>query len=411
MHPVQTAFDVDAIRKDFPILNRKVHGKPLVYLDNAATSQKPQVVLDALRDYYAGYNANIHRGLHSLADEATAAYEQTRSAVAQWIGASSPEEIVFTRGTTEGINLIAHAYGQSMLKPGDEVLVTALEHHSNIVPWQMACERSGAKLRVIPMHDDGSLNLDTLDTLLTERTKIVACIYISNALGTVNPVEELTIAAHKVGASILIDAAQATPHMAVDVQQLDCDYLVFSGHKVLGPTGIGILYGKKAMLEQLPPYQGGGEMISEVSFEKTTYNALPYKFEAGTPNIADTIALHTAILYMQQVGCEAIATHEHALLMHTNALLTEIKGVRLVGTAKEKASVVSFVAEGAHPQDIGILLDQEGIAIRTGHHCAQPIMQRLGLPGTCRASFAFYNTLEEVEVLAHALRKALKMLR
>jgi cysteine desulfurase/selenocysteine lyase len=406
-----TTLDITGIRKDFPILNRKVHGKPLVYLDNAATSQKPQIVIDALTSYYAGYNANIHRGLHSLADEATAAYEQTRTAIARWIGAATPEEIVFTRGTTEGINLIAHSFGQSLLKPGDEVLISALEHHSNIVPWQMACERSGATLKVIPMHDDGSLNLDDLDTLLTERTKMVACIYVSNALGTINPIEKLTTAAHRVGASILVDAAQATPHMAIDVQAIGCDYLVFSGHKVLGPTGIGILYGKKSLLESLPPYQGGGEMIQEVSFERTTYNVLPYKFEAGTPNIADTIALHKAIEYMQYIGYEAIAAHEHSLLEYATARLSEVEGVRVVGTAKEKASVVSFLAEGAHPQDIGILLDQEGVAIRTGHHCAQPIMQRLGIPGTCRASFAFYNSHEEIDVLVHALQKALRMLR
>ncbi len=404
-------FNVDQIRKDFPILSRSVNGKPLVYFDNAATSQKPQVVINALSNYYQHYNANIHRGLHSLADEATAAYEFTRKQIARWINAESPDEIVFTRGTTEGINLISYAFSVSELKEGDEVLISGLEHHSNIVPWQMACERSGAKLRVIPINDKGELNLDHLDELITEKTKIVAIIYVSNALGTINPVKEIIAAAHNKGAAVLIDAAQASPHMAVDVQDLDTDFLVFSGHKILGPTGIGILYGKRKWLEKLPPYQGGGEMIQDVTFEKTTYNTLPYKFEAGTPNIADTIALAKAVEYLEVIGYESIQAHEEQLLNYATERLSEISGIRLIGTAAHKASVVSFLVEGVHPQDIGILLDQEGIAIRTGHHCAQPIMHYFKIPGTCRASFAFYNTLEEIDSMIAALHKALKLLR
>ena len=403
--------DITRIRQDFPILSRQVHGKPLVYFDNAATSQKPQIVIDALSNYYQRYNANIHRGIHSLADEATAAYEDTRNTIKKWINAGKSEEIIFTRGTTEGINLIAYSFSKINLQKGDEVLISGLEHHSNIVPWQMACERHGAILKVIPINSKGELDLSALDQLITEKTKLVAVIYVSNALGTINPVKLITAKAHAVGAKVLIDAAQAVPHFKIDVQDLDCDFLVFSGHKILGPTGIGILYGKEKELDQLPPYQGGGEMIAEVSFEKTTYNVLPYKFEAGTPNIADTIALKTALEYMDSIGFDAIATHEHELLDHATQKLSGIDGLQIIGTAKEKASVVSFVIDGLHHQDLGILLDQEGIAIRTGHHCAQPIMKNFGLKGTCRASFAFYNTIEEVDYFISSLQKAIKMLR
>ncbi len=411
MASIAGTLDVVQIRKDFPILSRKVHQKPLVYLDNAATSQKPQVVIDALTNYYQNYNANIHRGIHSLADEATSAYESTRRAIQTWINAEKPEEIIFTRGTTEGINLIAYSFSQINLAKGDEILISGLEHHSNIVPWQMACERHGAHLKVIPINTKGELDLSGLEELISERTKMVALIYVSNALGTINPVKDITEKAHKVGAKVLLDAAQAAPHFDLDVRDLDCDFLVFSGHKILGPTGIGILYGKEAELNHLPPYQGGGEMIAEVSFEHTTYNVLPYKFEAGTPNIADTIALKAAIEYMQTIGFDAIAQHENELLSYATRQLTAIDGLRLIGTAEKKASVASFVVEGVHHQDLGILLDQDGIAIRTGHHCAQPIMSQLGLKGTCRASFAFYNTLEEIEFFIHSLRKAISMLR
>lgn len=411
MSTLVNTLDIARIRQDFPILSRQVHGKPLVYFDNAATSQKPQIVIDALSNYYQRYNANIHRGIHSLADEATAAYEDTRNTIKKWINAGKSEEIIFTRGTTEGINLIAYSFSKINLQIGDEVLISGLEHHSNIVPWQMACERHGAILKVIPINSKGELDLSALDQLITEKTKLVAVIYVSNALGTINPVKLITAKAHAVGAKVLIDAAQAVPHFKIDVQDLDCDFLVFSGHKILGPTGIGILYGKEKELDQLPPYQGGGEMIAEVSFEKTTYNVLPYKFEAGTPNIADTIALKTALEYMDSIGFDAIATHEHELLDHATQKLNGIDGLQIIGTAKEKVSVVSFVIDGLHHQDLGILLDQEGIAIRTGHHCTQPIMKSFGLKGTCRASFAFYNTIEEVDYFISSLQKAIKMLR
>jgi cysteine desulfurase / selenocysteine lyase len=406
-----TAFDIAAIRRAFPILERLTgNGKQLVYLDNAATSQKPQVVIDALTDYYAHYNANIHRGLHTLAEEATAAYESARDAVQAFINATHREEIVFTRGVTEGINLVAQTWGRKHIHAGDEILISTLEHHSNIVPWQMLCEEKGAILKVIPVNEAGELLMDAFEQLLSSRTKLVSVTQVSNALGTINPVAAMIQKAHAVGALVLIDGAQSAVHLNIDVQAMDCDFFVLSSHKIYGPTGVGVLYGKRHILEAMPPFMGGGEMIKEVSFEKTTYNELPYKFEAGTPNIADTIALKAALDFINATGKDAISAHEDDLLQHATALLKEIEGVQLIGTAKEKTGVVSFVIDGLHPQDIGILLDGYGIAVRTGHHCAQPLMTRLGLPGTVRASFAMYNTMEEIDALAVGIKKAIRML-
>ncbi|MGY3053221.1 cysteine desulfurase/selenocysteine lyase [Pedobacter sp. UYEF25] len=403
-------FDVETVRNMFPILSREVHGKPLVYLDNAATSQKPQVVIDAISDYYSNYNANIHRGIHTLAEEATAAYEATRVCVQKFIGAANVEEIVFTRGTTEGINLVAYTWGKQNVSKGDEIIISEMEHHSNIVPWQILCEEKEAFLKIIPVTDDGELLLDAYENMLSPKTKLVSIVHVSNSLGTLNPVKEMIEAAHKVGAVVLVDGAQSSVHLDIDVQDMDCDFFAFSGHKVYGPTGIGVLYGKKSLLESMPVFMGGGEMIKEVSFEKTTYNDLPYKYEAGTPNIADTIALKTALDFASTYGKQAARAHDEKLLAYATERLASIPGLRIIGSAKNKISVISFVIENIHPQDIGVLLDNQGIALRTGHHCTQPLMKRYGLPGTVRASFAIYNTIEEVDKLVLGLQKAIKML-
>jgi cysteine desulfurase/selenocysteine lyase len=401
--------DIQKIRADFPILNQKVNGKPLVYFDNGATSQKPQVVIDAIAKYYQEINANIHRGVHTLSQLATDAYETSRGKIQQHINAKFAHEVLFTSGTTHGINLVANGFA-SLLKSGDEVLVSAMEHHSNIVPWQMLCEKTGAVLRVIPMDENGELILSEFDKLVSDKTKIVTVNHISNALGTVNPIQYMIDKAHEFGAAILIDGAQAVPHLKPDVQELDCDFYVFSGHKICGPTGTGILYGKEAWLNKLPPYQGGGEMIKEVTFEKTTYAELPHKFEAGTPNIAGGIALGTAIDYMNQVGFENIQIQEKELLDYGTNRLLEIEGLKIYGTAKEKASVISFNIEGIHPYDIGTIIDKLGIAVRTGHHCAQPVMEFFKIPGTIRASFAFYNTKEEIDIFVEGVKRAQLML-
>ena len=405
----RTVLDVARIREDFPILKQQVHGKPLVYFDNAATSQKPQVVIDTLNRYYATENANIHRGIHFLSELATAEYEETRNKVKRFLNASESREIVFVRGTTEGINLVAQSYGRRFFKEGDEVVISAMEHHSNIVPWQMLCEQVGARLRVIPMNHDGELLLDEYERLLGARTKLVSVAHVSNALGTINPIGRIIESAHRRNIPVLVDGAQAAPHMKVDVQELDCDFYAFSGHKLFGPTGIGVLYGKARHLEAMPPYQGGGDMISLVTFEKTHYNIIPYKFEAGTPHIAGVIGLGAAIDYVSGIGLGAVAAYEGEVLAYATAQLSTIQGLRIIGRAKEKASVLSFVLEGVHPHDIGTVLDREGVAIRAGHHCAMPVMQRFGVPATARASFAFYNTGEEVDVLVRAVRKVLKV--
>jgi cysteine desulfurase/selenocysteine lyase len=399
------ALDVQALRRDFPALHQTVHGKPLAYLDNAASAQTPTPVLDAVLEFYRRDRANVHRGVHELSQRATASYEQARIKVQRFLNAASYQEIVWTRGTTESINLVASAWGRKNVKAGDEVIVSALEHHSNIVPWQMLCEETGATLRVIPMNQAGELRIGEYDKLLNERTKIVAVNHVSNALGTINPVAEIIEKAHAAGAAALIDGAQAAPHMAVDVRALDADFYALSGHKLFGPTGIGVLYGKRDLLEAMPPYQGGGDMIASVTFEKTTYNELPYKFEAGTPNIADAIGLGAALDYVQEIGLDAIAQYEAELLAYATEVVSRIEGVRLIGTAREKASVLSFTMEGLHPHDIGTILDREGVAVRAGHHCAQPVMDFYGVAATTRASFAFYNTREEVDQLAAGLAK------
>ena len=402
-------FDVTAIRKDFPILKREVNGYPLVYFDNAATSQKPQVVIDSIVDYYSNYNANIHRGVHALSQEATDAYEAARKKVQKFIGAEKLHEIIFTSGTTHSINIVANGFSH-FLKEGDEILVSAMEHHSNIVPWQMLCERTGAVLKVIPMDQDGSLVMETYKELLSGKTKLVFVNHISNALGTINPVKEIVSLAHEVGAAVLIDGAQACAHQVVDVQELDADFYVSSAHKMCGPTGIGFLYGKESWLNKLPPYQGGGEMISEVTFEKTTYAELPHKFEAGTPNVSGGIAFGIAIDYLLSVGLEAIAAYENSLLKYATEALLSIEGLRIYGTTEEKTSVISFNLEGVHPYDVGTILDKLGIAVRTGHHCAQPIMDFYKIPGTVRASFSFYNTTEEIDRLVAGVKRAQLML-
>jgi cysteine desulfurase/selenocysteine lyase len=399
------ALDVERIRKDFPILHQEVHGRPLVYLDSAATSQKPQVVLDALAEYYARDNANVHRGVHQLSERATEAYEGARARIQRFLNAAHPREIVFVRGTTEGINLVAQTYGRRTVGPGDEVIITALEHHSNIVPWQMLCEETGAMLRVVPIDDAGEVDLDAYERLLGEWTRLVAVAHVSNALGTIVPVKRMIEAAHHHGIAVLVDGAQAAPHMRVDVRDLNCDFYTFSGHKTYGPTGIGVLYGKTALLEAMPPYQGGGDMIKSVSFEKTVYNDLPYKFEAGTPNIAGAIGLGAALEYLDGLGLDRVAAHEHALLVHGTERLTALPGLRLVGTAREKASVLSFLVNGVHAHDVGSILDREGIAVRTGHHCAMPVMTRFGIAATARASLAVYNTREDIDALVEALAK------
>jgi cysteine desulfurase/selenocysteine lyase len=407
---LKNELDIYSIRKQFPILHREVKGKPLVYLDNAATSQKPSVVIEALTSYYTGYNANIHRGIHTLAEEATAAFEATRETARQFIGATSTDEIIFTRGTTEGINLVASSWGRANLQPGDEIIISTLEHHSNIVPWQMIAAEKGAILKVVPITDDGEFIYEAFEQLLSAKTKFVSLVHVSNALGVINPVKKVIDAAHAAGALVLIDGAQSSVHLDINVQELDCDFFAFSGHKVYGPTGVGVLFGKRVALEAMPPYQGGGEMIREVSFNGTTYNDLPYKFEAGTPNIADVIALKAALDFITGLGKTKIAKHEDILLQYATAQLKEIPGLRIIGDITHKVSVVSFIIEGIHPQDIGILLDNQGIAVRTGHHCTQPLMQRLGIPGTSRASFAVYNTIEEIDALVKGLYKVKKML-
>jgi cysteine desulfurase/selenocysteine lyase len=401
--------DVYAIRQQFPALNRQVKGQPLVYFDNAATTQKPQVVIDALVDYYTNYNANVHRGIHTLAEEATAAFEASRDAAQKFINAAEREEIIFTRGTTEGINLVAYTWGRKNIKAGDEIIITEMEHHSNIVPWQILCEEKDAVLKVIPQQD-GELLMDEYKKLLSSKTKLVSVVHVSNALGTVNPVEEIIKLAHAAGAKVMVDGAQSTVHLDIDVQAMDCDFFAFSSHKVYGPTGIGVLYGKKQLLEAMPPFQGGGEMIKEVTLEKTTYADLPYKFEAGTPNIGDAVVLKAALDYVSKIGKEKIRNHENELLAYATEQLLQLPGLRIIGNAANKVSVASFVIDKVHPQDIGILLDNRGIAVRTGHHCAQPLMHCFGIPGTIRASFAMYNTKEEIDQLITGLQKALKML-
>ncbi len=397
--------DVEKIRRDFPALHQQVHGKPLVYLDNAATSQKPRAVIDRIARYYLAENANVHRGIHFLSEQATRAYEEARVKVQRFLNAREAREIIFTRGTTEAINLVAHSYGRQNVKEGDEVIISAIEHHSNIVPWQILCQEKGATLRIIPVNDDGELLLDRYEKLLNERTRIVAVAHVSNSLGTINPVKRIIEMAHRRGVPVLVDGAQAVPHMPVDVQALDCDFYAFSGHKLFGPTGIGALYGKAKLLEAMPPYQGGGDMISLVTFEKTVYNTLPYKFEAGTPHIEGVIGLGAAIDHLNEIGLEDIAAYERELLAYATESLSAIPGLKIIGTAREKASVISFVLEGVHAHDIGTVLDHEGVAIRAGHHCAMPVMQRFGVPATARASFAFYNTREEIDALVRAIHK------
>ncbi len=392
-------------REDFPILDTEVHGKPLVYLDNAATTQKPLAVIEAENGYYRHYNANIHRGVHTLSQLATDAYEAARAKVQRLVNAAKPSEIVFVRGTTEAINLVAQSYGRSRFRPGDEIILTRLEHHSNIVPWQILCEQTGARLRVVPVDDDGDLQMEVFDTLLNENTRLVTVGHVSNSLGTINPVADIIKRAHARGVPVLLDGAQSIAHVELDVQALDCDFYAFSGHKLYGPTGIGVLYGKEALLESMPPYQGGGDMIRSVSFEGTTYNTLPYKFEAGTPNIAGAIGLGAAVDYVTGIGLGRIAAHEHALLSYATPLVAGIPGVRIIGNAREKSGILSFVLEGVHPHDIGTILDREGVATRTGHHCTMPLMERFGIPATARVSFALYNTRQEVDVLVAAIHK------
>ena len=395
-----------ALRQDFPALNQQVHGKPLVYLDNAATAQTPRVVIDALRKFYEKDCANVHRGVHELSQRATNDYENARLAIRDFIGAAETKEIIYVRGATEAINLVAHSYGRPNVGPGDEVLISAMEHHSNIVPWQILCEERQAKLQVAPMNQSGELLLDEFEKLLNDRTRLVALTHVSNALGTINPVRTIIELAHRRGVPVLLDGAQAAPHMAINVQELDCDFFALSGHKLFGPTGIGILYGKRDLLEKMPPYQSGGDMIASVTFEKTVYNELPYKFEAGTPNIADAIGLGATVRYLSDIGMDRIAAYEKELLDYATPALAALPGVRLFGTAKDKASVLSFEVKGIHPHDLGTVLDREGVAIRTGHHCAQPVMDFFGVPATARASLAFYNTREDIDALVAAVRKA-----
>lgn len=402
-------YDVESIRRDFPILQKRIHGKPLVYLDNAASSQHPVQVINAIKELYESGYANIHRGVHQLSQDATKAYENARATVRGFIHADCVHEVVFTSGTTESINLVAQSFARPRLQQGDEVLITHMEHHSNIVPWQIVCEQTGAELKVVPISDKGELELDRFAELLSDKTRMVSVTQVSNALGTVNPVRQIIAMAHEKGIPVLVDGAQAIPHMPVDVQKLDADFYAFSGHKIYGPTGIGVLYGKEKLLKEMPPYQGGGDMILSVTFEKTTYNTLPYKFEAGTPNIAGAIGLGAAIEYVQKIGLGAIAAHEHGLLEYATAKLRPIDGLRIVGEADQKAGLVSFVLDQVHPHDIGTMLDAEGVAIRTGHHCAQPVMARYKVPATARASFAMYNTFQEIDVLAESVVKAIGM--
>src|SRR3954471_13369579 len=407
---VMAGFDVEKIREDFPVLKQNIHGKPLVYLDSAATAQKPFAVIDAIRRFHEVDCANIHRGVHELSQRSTAAYEETRTKTRRFLNSRSKSELIFVRGTTEAVNLVSNSWGRGNVKEGDEIIISAMEHHSNIVPWQMLCEEKNAKLRVIPMNDRGELILEEYEKLLNPRTRMVAFCHVSNALGTINPAAQIIEMAHKVGALALVDGAQAAPHLKIDVQALDADFYAFSGHKIFGPTGIGILYGKKKLLNAMPPYQGGGDMIRTVSFEKTTYNDLPYKFEAGTPNIAGGIGLGAALDYATKIGLDRIAAYEHELLLYGTEALSQIPGLRLIGTAREKAAVLSFVIEGLHPHDIGTVLDQQGIAVRTGHHCAQPVMDFFHLPATTRASLAMYNTFQEIDALVAGIKKAQEVL-
>jgi len=407
--PTEREFDVQRIRADFPVLDQSVNGHPLAYLDNAATAQKPRAVIDAVRHYYEHDNANVHRGVHRLSMRATDAYEGARVAVQKFIGAARSEEIVFTRGTTEAINLVAQSFVRPRLEAGDEILISHIEHHANIVPWQMLCEQTGAVLKVIPINDVGEIDLDAFDKLLGPKTRLFAIVHVSNALGTITPLREMAHRARERGVPVVVDGAQAVPHMAVNVRELDCDFYAISGHKMFGPTGIGALYGRHELLEAMPPYQGGGEMIKSVTFEKTIYNDVPNKFEAGTPNIAGGVGVGAAVAYLNEVGLDRIAAYEQALLEYATKALSEIPEVRLIGTAKDKASVLSFVVEGVHPHDVGTILDQEGIAVRTGHHCAQPVMQRFRVPATARASFAFYNTFEEADRLVAGVKRVLEV--
>lgn len=404
------ALDIEKIRKDFPILHQLVNKRPLVYFDNAATTQKPQTVLDALSHYYGDYNSNIHRGIHYLAEKATSAFESSRKSIAEFMNAESSDQIIFTYGTTDGINLVANTFGRKNINVGDEIIISTMEHHSNIVPWQMLCEENGCVLKIIPISDTGELDMEAYKSMLNSKTKLVSVVHVSNALGTINPIADIISEAHKVGAKVLIDGAQASSHIDIDVQKLDVDFYVFSAHKLFGPTGMGVLYGKREILENMPPWRGGGEMIKEVTFEKTTYNELPYKFEAGTPNIADVIAVKNAIDYINDIGKVNIRAYEDELLEYATEKLREIEGLKIIGTAKEKVSVISFTIDGIHPQDIGIMLDQQGIAIRTGHHCTQPLMKRFGIPGTARASFSVYNTKEEIDLLVAGINKVKKFL-
>ena len=404
----ETEFDVKKIREDFPILKTQIRGKQLCYLDNAATTQKPQVVIDTLSEYYKSYNSNIHRGVHTLSEIATAAFEEAREKVRKFINAKSSKEIIFTRGTTESINLVANSFGRSNLNEGDEIIITGMEHHSNIVPWQLIASEKNAKIKVVPITDSGELILDEFEKLITERTKIISVVYVSNSLGTINPVEKIIEIAHKHNIPVLIDAAQAVSHIPVDVQKLDCDFFAFSGHKLYGPTGIGVLYGKENLLDQMPPFMGGGDMISKVTFDKTTYNELPFKFEAGTSNIADAIGLGAAIDYVQSIGLESISGYEKHVLDYATKLVSDIDGLRIIGTAPMKSSVISFVLDKVHPHDVGTFLDYEGIAVRTGHHCTQPLMERFCIPATSRASFAMYNTIEEAEILVKGINKVIE---
>jgi cysteine desulfurase/selenocysteine lyase len=405
----EKGFDGATVRADFPILRQRVNGKPLVYLDNAATSQKPQMVIDAMNRYYLEENSNIHRGVHFLSDKATQSFEAGRTSIARFINAATTKEIIFVRGTTEAVNLVASSYGRSRFREGEEILVSAMEHHSNLVPWQMVCEQTGAVLRIIPMNDRGELFIDKYEKMFNAKTRFVSVVHVSNVLGTVNPVAEIIRIAHSHGVPVLIDGAQAVPHMRIDVRELDADFYAFSGHKMFGPTGVGILYGKAALLDAMPPYQGGGDMIKSVTYHKTIYNDLPYKFEAGTPNIVGGVGLGATVSYLESVDIDAVARYEKELLDYATACLSAITGLRIIGTAEEKASVISFVLDGIHPHDIGTILDDDGIAIRTGHHCAQPVMQCFGIPATARASFALYNTKAEIDILVKGIHKAIKV--
>lgn len=408
---IEVAYNVQEIRKQFPVLHQNVNGRPLIYFDNAATSQKPQVVLDALNKYYRADNANIHRGIHTLAERATTAFEDTRKRVRHFINSAEAEEIIFTKGTTDGINLVASTFGRKYIGPDDEIIISAMEHHSNIVPWQLLCEEKGCQLKIIPVNEKGEWIMEQFHELLTEKVKLVAVGHISNSLGTINPVKEIIQAAHDVGAKVLLDGAQAAPHSSIDVQDLDVDFYAFSAHKAYGPTGVGVLYGKRALLEAIPPYQGGGEMIKEVHFTGTTYNDIPYKFEAGTPNIADVVAFKAAMDFIDEIGKDAINAHEQELLSHANDLLSQVDGFHPIGTAKNKVSVISFLIDGMHPFDLGQLLDARGIAVRTGHHCTQPLMDSFKIEGTVRASFSMYNTKEEIDSFVKALQDIVKKFR